>query len=289
MAEAALAQVRVQQPASQDSAFKVVITGKIDTRTLMEFAAIATDPRVARSGTPVLELDSPGGSVHAAMAIGVVARSGGFDTYVRRNTSCDSACVLILAAGVDRSAAGHVGLHRPRVRDGSPALHTARYEEAAADMRRYLAHMGVADDLVNVMLSAPAHGVRTLSPQELQALGLARRELMTASAGETSAEVPPHNRSAPEAAPIMQRAKAMRDGGDIRQRHRLRAIVARGPPPHLWSAASYDSRYDGRRIRPRHASPVTVPSPHRWARKAAPPLLLTAKRPRLRTAAALGR
>lgn len=67
------------------------------------------------NGVPFIfaKLDSPGGDIIEALAIGREVRRRFMLTGVVRKMECDSACVFILAAGVERVGDGKVGLHRP--------------------------------------------------------------------------------------------------------------------------------------------------------------------------------
>lgn len=78
-----------------------------------------------RAGTPrpVVVIDSPGGSVAPALAIGRLIRARGLDVAVGRpadgrssaaGAGCASACVLVLAAGAERRVGpgAAVGVHR---------------------------------------------------------------------------------------------------------------------------------------------------------------------------------
>jgi hypothetical protein len=60
----------------------------------------------------ILEIDSPGGDVDAAMKAGDAIANGGWGIWVNEGASCMSACVLLLAAGSMRSLSGKVGVHR---------------------------------------------------------------------------------------------------------------------------------------------------------------------------------
>jgi hypothetical protein len=64
-------------------------------------------------GPEVLFPDSRGGSVSAAMAIGDAVRKTDLTVIVGPDDECSSACVLILAAGVQRRVVGRIGIHRP--------------------------------------------------------------------------------------------------------------------------------------------------------------------------------
>ncbi|MFS8137867.1 MAG: hypothetical protein ACMG50_07065, partial [Thermomonas sp.] len=95
----------------------------------MSFAALAE--RVGRIagdlgiGKRILDIKSPGGSVEAAIRAGDAIGENNWTIWVRSDSMCHSACVLLLAAGDMRVIAGPVGIHR-MVRVGSSA--TSRKE-----------------------------------------------------------------------------------------------------------------------------------------------------------------
>jgi hypothetical protein len=60
-----------------------------------------------------VELNSPGGSVDAAMKIGRILRKEGPIVDVKKDALCLSACVLTLAGGATRGLDGTIGIHRP--------------------------------------------------------------------------------------------------------------------------------------------------------------------------------
>jgi hypothetical protein len=70
-----------------------------------------------------IHLDSPGGSVSAALAIAAEMRDSDsplyqMGTFVGQRKQCLSSCTFILAAGFQRTVSGHVGIHRPRFLPG---------------------------------------------------------------------------------------------------------------------------------------------------------------------------
>ena len=91
----------------------ITITGAIDSRTPQEFTTAAK--RIRDWGLVIL--DSEGGDVVSALTIGRLIRARNFETDVTNNALCASACIFILAAGVDRSAYGRIGIHRPHYDD----------------------------------------------------------------------------------------------------------------------------------------------------------------------------
>jgi len=113
------------------------------------------------------------------MAIGEIIRSRAFGTVVPTYNECSSACVLILAAGIHRSAdTGKVGIHRPTFDDQSgfgllsQEQATAEYNKRADEVHNYLRRMGVSDDLFLAMLRVPSGQVRYLTAEEIRSFGL---------------------------------------------------------------------------------------------------------------------
>jgi hypothetical protein len=166
------ASLRVAAPAeaatvSLDNVNGIKVTGVIDRATVSEFTVVATRVR----DWAIVFLDSVGGDLVAAMEIGQIIRSRSFETDVIVTARCASACVFILAAGVDRSAYGKIGIHRPHfddryVADLTPAQARAKYEQLQAGARSYLREMGMPDDLYIEMMRIPSDRIRSLSPEE---------------------------------------------------------------------------------------------------------------------------
>jgi hypothetical protein len=129
-------------------------------------------------GPEVLFPDSRGGSVSAAMAIGDAVRKTDLTVIVGPDDECSSACVLILAAGVQRRVVGRIGIHRPSFQDDS-GFGSLKGEEAATayrqmsdKVREYLRRMGFEDGLYAAMLRVPSGEARYLTPSEVKDFGL---------------------------------------------------------------------------------------------------------------------
>lgn len=159
----------------------IVVSGPIDLFTLYAFARAIGDSRITAARTPLVELNSPGGSVAVAMAVGHLIHDRGFDTGVDRHHECHSACVLILAAGARRGvASSRVGIHRPH--NGKALLTTAspeldgNYMQVGESMRSYLKRMGMADGFLPAMLNVPSDRIKLLSRHEMVAFGLVQDE-----------------------------------------------------------------------------------------------------------------
>ena len=167
---------------------------------------------------PIL-IHSPGGSVADAVAMGELIRAKGLVVAVARTlitncperapkcpsgpgraitggAMCASACVLVLAGGVERlvGPAALVGVHQittvVRETEGVAHLTSTRkvYEQLDADaaVSAYLAAMGVGDPVMALMRKTPAASVRWLSLADLKASHLATLALDAAEPIVTS-------------------------------------------------------------------------------------------------------
>ncbi len=154
---------------------------------------------------PIL-IHSPGGSVADAGAMGELIREKGLAVAVARTlvtncpdaspkcpdgpgsaitggAMCASACVLVLAGGVERLAApsARIGVHQITTlvseTEGLAHLKSTRkiYEQRGVDaaVEAYLNAMGVGDPVMTLMRKTWAASIRWLSPAELKASRLA--------------------------------------------------------------------------------------------------------------------
>jgi hypothetical protein len=126
-----------------------------------------------------ITLDSPGGSVLAAMAIGRLARQHRIAALVPRGASCVSACVLIYAGAVVRNArttGGRIGIHAPFLDTANSNINEETikrtYTSLLQDIRSYFREMNVSERLADEMLKTPASSVRFLSVQDQDRYGL---------------------------------------------------------------------------------------------------------------------
>ncbi|HET8727446.1 MAG TPA: hypothetical protein VFO41_08045 [Alphaproteobacteria bacterium] len=130
-------------------------------------------------------LDSPGGSVDGAIAIGKAIRAHGYETSVARGSICASSCPLMLAGGVERqvSDGAAVGVHQiyAAVKAGALAAPLAAGEvisqtqKSTAEITRYLTASGVDPALWLHALDTPPDRLYYLSPKELTAYRLATK------------------------------------------------------------------------------------------------------------------
>jgi hypothetical protein len=208
--------VRIESDGVDASRHKIVISGEIDVTTLMDFTRAIADARVSSAPSRLIELESPGGSLSSAMAIGALVREARFDTAVAERGKCYSACVLILAAGVHRTVtSGKVGVHRPYYDRGyyDPGTHTreeADFGPVTEGIHQYLDSMGVRDGLMDAMMKVPSKFMRHLTSREVAVYGLdnsAPCEIVQVASLESD-EALPAEASARELKPQRKASKA---------------------------------------------------------------------------------
>src|SRR6202167_4812914 len=172
--------------------------GRIELGTAKAFADAVANLKGRR--LPIL-IHSPGGSVADAGAMGELIRAKGLAVAVARTlitncpeaspkcpdgpgmaitggATCASACVLVLAGGVERLAgpSARIGVHQITTLvseiEGLAHLKSTRkiYEQQGVDaaVEAYLAAMGVGDPVMTLMRKASAASIRWLSLAELK-------------------------------------------------------------------------------------------------------------------------
>jgi hypothetical protein len=181
--------------------------GRIEPGSAKTFAEVIASLKGRR--LPIL-IHSPGGSVPDAAAMGELIRAKGLAVAVARTliancpetapkcpdgpgkaitggAACASACVLVLAGGVERLAGPVplIGVHQIttliKETEGAAHLTSTRklYEQKGVDaeVEAYLAAMGVGEPAMTLMRKTPAASIRWLSLAELKASHLATEAL----------------------------------------------------------------------------------------------------------------
>lgn len=145
----------------------VLISGEITASDVAELRRTLTERRQALGKTPLVLLDSPGGSVLAALEMGRIIRRTPAETVINDGASCSSSCIFLQSAGVKRNVFGdgRLGLHRPRFdyEDfASLSKEDARieYTKLVAVCEQYMREMGISDDVFSDMLRVPSQEVR---------------------------------------------------------------------------------------------------------------------------------
>jgi membrane-bound ClpP family serine protease len=130
----------------------------------------------ASSPLQMVSLNSPGGSVTAAMAIGRMLRKERLLATIPQSGVCYSACVLIFAGAVERLNFGKLGIHRPYLdvpqQEVSSENVNKLYQRMLQDIRSYFHEMNVSEQLADAMLRIEPNKIRLLSDNELDTYGL---------------------------------------------------------------------------------------------------------------------
>ncbi|SDZ25674.1 hypothetical protein SAMN04487939_12743 [Lysobacter sp. yr284] len=167
--------VDAMSPCQQRGVVRVRYQGKIGagfTALAQRVAAMAARMEIP---TRILDIDSSGGHVEEALRAGDTIAESGWAIWVRENSVCHSACVLVLAAGDTRSIEGKVGIHR-LMRDRSTATSRAELSRELRainqQVRDYLERNGVATAVSDLMMTVANRDLRILTPDELKQYGL---------------------------------------------------------------------------------------------------------------------
>lgn len=162
-----------------DKTGAITVTGEIQAGDELVLAQLARGKKQV-----FVHLDSTGGDVDTAIAIGKIVRE--HDGFVTVTGRCYSACVLIFAGGVtrfgssnilaERSEVTGVGVHRMYF----ATLHGGltqdqvklQYQNELSRIRKYLKEMDVAPEFLSFMQSIEPEDVHLMTGDELQQYGL---------------------------------------------------------------------------------------------------------------------
>jgi hypothetical protein len=154
---------------------KLMATGTITPGLSENFAA-----EVSKHGDYIrtVVLNSPGGSVSDAMAMGRLIREKKFATEVEAGKYCASSCPLMFAGGVERRAGNKaaIGVHQVAV-GATPALGPPRDEMSIAQnisarCQRYLGDMGINLQVWVHAMETPHDRLFVFKPDELKSLNI---------------------------------------------------------------------------------------------------------------------
>ncbi len=156
------------------------LTGSIDPGSAERFAA-----EIAARGeyVSVVLLDSPGGSVDDALAMGRLIRENGLSTKVANGGLCASSCPIIFASGAERLAGrdAAIGVHQiyAAALSATPVdalsvagVAMADAQSVTADITRHLSLSGVDPALWLHALETPPNQLYYFTPEEMDALNL---------------------------------------------------------------------------------------------------------------------
>jgi hypothetical protein len=141
--------------ATQACILVIKIAGKItaasfdQVKLLVEQTHRTADSQHWYFTPPMIEIDSPGGTVDAAINIGRLLRKEQAAISVAPEAICFSSCVLVIAGAVTRIMGGRIGIHRPYFEvpadQVTPATVTAKYQKMLEHIRAYFREMNVSE------------------------------------------------------------------------------------------------------------------------------------------------
>ncbi|MEQ3709514.1 MAG: hypothetical protein ABNH38_08295 [Tateyamaria sp.] len=123
-----------------------------------------------------LVLQSPGGSVADALALGRHIRAAGINTQMLAGEYCYSACPYVLAAGATRDIDpdAYIGVHQHYFGEKTflPAAFAVEdIQRGQGEVMTYLDQMGIDPLLMQHALSTPPDEIYVLLPEELKRYG----------------------------------------------------------------------------------------------------------------------
>lgn len=132
-------------------------------------------------GSPVenfLYLNSAGGDLREALAIGRWVRATGMTVVVMPAERCYSSCVYILASGLYRHVAGKIGIHRPYLVTTPSGGIDATMKSALRNSQDYFLSMNIPTQLADVMFSIPPDKLEILDETSLSLYRLNQTDLV---------------------------------------------------------------------------------------------------------------
>ncbi len=164
---------------------RLMATGTITPGSAQAFAA-----EIDRRGDYVktVVLNSPGGSVIDALAIGRLIRARKFATEVEAGKYCASSCPLMFAGGIERRAGDRatIGVHQiaaiRSATNGPPRDEMSIAQNISARCQRYLGEMGVDLQVWMHAMETPHDKLFVFKPDELKSLALVTQQPASAKA-----------------------------------------------------------------------------------------------------------
>jgi hypothetical protein len=159
---------------------KLMATGTITPGISESFAA-----EIGKRGDYIktVVLNSPGGSVTDALAMGRLIRENKFATEIEAGKYCASSCPLVFAGGLERRAGDKatIGVHQIAAlssANAQPRDEMSAAQNISARCQRYLGDMGISLQVWVHAMETPHDKQFVFKPDELKSLNL-----VTATAG----------------------------------------------------------------------------------------------------------
>ena len=152
-----------------DNLVGIVVDGLISRETRFEVVFAVAD--VANRGGKVAAyvLNSPGGSVVAALEIADIIRKTRSTVIIMSHAECASACFVILATADAKfiSPDAHIGVHSVQTRGVGEDLDALA---STAIVARLAAQYGVPNSIIGLMVRTPPEQIAWLTGEEVRSL-----------------------------------------------------------------------------------------------------------------------
>ena len=116
------------------------------------------------SNANTLELNSPGGDVHAGLEASRTIDRKGLTTKIAENSGCYSACAYLFFAGASRYAYGDLGVHQAR----SDTESNLFSQISVADILSILKDYDVNEEIYSIMFRTPPEEMYVFTEAEKQ-------------------------------------------------------------------------------------------------------------------------
>jgi len=169
---------------------RIAVSGSISSSDAAKFRSIASAlDKIHKQWWAVVDLNTQGGSVQAALEIGAVLRERTFAAMVDEGASCMSACVYILAGAPTRIVHKHatIGIHRPYDPDDKEDSADEQRRKQADLGRRitaYLQAMTIPIRLYEDSIFIPPDRMKILTSSEIASYGLSANDPSVDEANE---------------------------------------------------------------------------------------------------------
>ena len=177
-------------PQSQSKIATISVTGEIrrdDLKHFVEFSLAAL--RDSTVDFFRVELDSTGGDVKTALAMGRILRVAKAQAAVPRNAKCFSSCVFLLAGATIRYVDGSIGIHRPYAPhdvNTTAAAQKQWYDRLEKEVKAFLKEVNIPQELYDHMIRIPPERMTLLGRNDLQRYGLSEDDPFETAATDAS-------------------------------------------------------------------------------------------------------
>lgn len=173
LSAAEISEIKSEKIGSAKGGYKIILKGKIERKDPEELSKILNKASKKSRSNPnnpmerMIVLDSEGGSVESAIAMGKIIRRAKMISVVPERSKCFSSCVYLLSAGVIKWPLGDIGIHRPYF-ESMPSIGYDQALKLVLDSsRNYFKEMNIPEQLADDMFSIQPSDIRVLNSFEL--------------------------------------------------------------------------------------------------------------------------